>query len=146
MEHHKLNEKIYRQLNVIWWFHKHIQFIILYIVLFQAAQNPEHKIEFWYSTSWIITLGPSWPWPCWLKSYMQWPNSTGSFEIRNQTVLSPTQAKLPAKLPMNPTKGVCNTLWNISHKVQLVAQVPGSILFILGFKTLHRKSVCNNAF
>ena len=46
MEHHKLNEKIYRQLNVIWWFHKHIQLIILYIVLFQAAQNPEHKIEF----------------------------------------------------------------------------------------------------
>ena len=114
------------------------------ITLYRAISsciNPEHKIEFWYSTSWIIALGPSWPWLCWLKSWMQWPNSTGSFEIKNHTVLSPTQAKLPEKFPMNPTKGVCNTLWNISHKVQLVAQVPGSILFILGFKTLHRKSV-----
>ena len=123
-----------------------IGLILLYIVLLQVAQNAEHKIEFWYSTSWIITLGPSWPCLCWLKSWMQWLISASSSEIRNHTVLSPKQAKPPEKYPMNPTKGVCNTLWNINHKVQFIAQVPGSILFILGFKLLHRNSVCSNAF
>ena len=54
--------------------------ILLFILLFPPAPNPEHKIEFWYSTSWIITIGPWWPWLCRLKSWMQWPNLTGSLE------------------------------------------------------------------
>ena len=61
-------------------------------------------------------------------------------------MLSPKQAKPLDKLPMNPTKGVWNILWNVSRKVKLVPQVPGSIFFILCVKILHHKSVCNNAF
>ena len=42
-----------------------VRLTLLYIVqLFQAAPNSEHKIEFRYSTFWIITLSPSWPWLC----------------------------------------------------------------------------------
>ena len=120
---------------------------LLYIVLFQAASNPEDKIEFWYLTSEIITLGPSWPWRCRLKPWMQ--NSTNSFEIskiifKDRAITK--QSKALEKFPLNRKKGVCNTLWNISCKVQLVAQVPGLIFSILGVKILHCKSACNNAF
>ena len=77
MKYQKLNEKI-----VALWTYL-VGLILLYILLFQAnpEPNPEHKIEFWYSTSWIITIGPWWPWLYRLKSCMQWPNLAGSFEI-----------------------------------------------------------------
>ena len=70
-----------------------------------------------------------------------------SVKLCLKNLLSPKQAKPPEKFPLKHTKGICNTLWNISRKVQLVAaQVPGSIFLILEVKILHRKSLFNNTF
>ena len=60
-----------------------------------------------------------------------------------KTVLSPNQAKHPEKFAMNPTKGVCNTLWNISHKVQLVAEVARLSPFYSWFQNFTSQKCCN---
>ena len=54
-----------------------------------------------------------------------------SVKLFLKTLISPKQAKPPEKFPINPTKGVRNNLWNISHKAQLVAHVPGSLFLFL---------------
>lgn len=48
-----------------WIFHG--SSININLIVFQAAPNPEHKIKFWCSTSWIFILGLSSPWLCRLK-------------------------------------------------------------------------------